>query len=51
MPQVQIGFRAVLGDENFAVLIGAHRAGVNIDVGIEFLNSYFDAATFQKSAE
>jgi hypothetical protein len=33
--QIQIGFCAIFGDKNFTVLKGRHRAGVNIDVGIE----------------
>ena len=37
MSEVEVGLRAVLGDEHFAVLIGAHSAGVDVDVGVEFL--------------
>ncbi len=33
--EVQVGFGAVIRDEDFAVLIRRHCAGVNIDVGVE----------------
>ena len=35
--QVEIGLRAVVGDEDFAVLERAHRAGVHVQVRIELL--------------
>jgi hypothetical protein len=34
VPQVQVGLRAVVGDEHLAVLVGVHRARVDIDIGI-----------------
>ena len=37
VPQIQIGFGAVVGDEDLAVLIGAHGAGVDVEVGVKFL--------------
>ena len=46
MSQVEIGFRAVLGNEYLSVLIRAHRAGIDIDIGIEFLRSHLIAAHF-----
>ena len=51
MAQVQIGFSAVFGYKDFAVLVGAHRAGVNIDIRIQFLGSNFQAAGLQKAAD
>ena len=44
MTEVQIGFGAVFGNVNFAVLIRAHCAGVYINVGVEFLSGYFKSA-------
>ena len=38
--QIQIRFRAVLGDVDLAVLIGAHGAGVHIDVGVQLLSGH-----------
>ena len=49
--EVEISFRAVVGDENFAVLERAHGAGVNIEVGVEFLQSDFEAAAFEKTTD
>ena len=36
--EVKVGFGAVLGDLNLAVLIGAHCAGVDIYIGVELLS-------------
>ena len=33
--EVQIGFRAVVGDEHLAVLVGAHSAGINVEIGVQ----------------
>ena len=35
--QVQIGFRTVIGDVNFAVLVRTHGPGIDVQVGIAFL--------------
>ncbi|MPN12361.1 hypothetical protein SDC9_159679 [bioreactor metagenome] len=37
MTEVKIGFRAVVGDENFAVLIWAHRSRIDVYVRIKLL--------------
>ena len=34
MAQIQVRLRAVVGDENFTVLIGAHGAWVHIEIGV-----------------
>ena len=36
VPQIQIGFRAIVGHKHFAVLERAHRAGVHVDIRVEF---------------
>ena len=51
VPQIEVGFRAVLGDEHLPVLIGAHRAGVDVDIGIEFLRSHLVASRFEQSSQ
>jgi len=33
--EVEVGFRAVVGDEDLAVLVGGHRPRIDVDVGIE----------------
>jgi hypothetical protein len=35
---VEVGLGAVLGDEHLAVLEGVHRAGVDVEVGVELLH-------------
>ena len=40
VPEVQIRFRAVIGNKYLAVLERVHGAGVNIDVRIKLLNGY-----------
>ena len=51
MSEVEVGLRAVLGDEHFAVLVGAHRAGIDVDVRVEFLRGDFESARFQQPAQ
>ena len=36
--EVEVGLTAVVGDEHLAVLEGVHRAGVDVDVGVELLH-------------
>ena len=33
--EIEIGLGAVVGDEHFAVLIRAHRARIDVEIGIE----------------
>jgi hypothetical protein len=42
--QVQVCFRAVVEHVDFTVLVRAHRPGIYVDVGIEFLYGNFKAA-------
>ncbi len=39
MAKVQVGLGTVIGDENLTMLIGRHRARINIQVGIEFTDA------------
>ena len=48
---VQVGLGAVLGDEHLAVLEGVHRAGVDVEVGIELLHRHPQAAGGEELAE
>ena len=47
MPQIKVGFRTVVGYEHFAVLEGAHGAGIDVDIGIELEHGYVQAARFE----
>src|SRR6185369_11061146 len=40
MPQVKIGFGAVIGNKDLAMLKGGHGPGVNIDIGVQLLHRY-----------
>ena len=35
--QIQVGLGAVVGDEDLAVLVGAHGAGVDVDIRVQLL--------------
>ena len=48
---VQIGFPAVIGDVNFAVLIRTHGPGIDVQVGIAFLEGDSEAPAFQQAAD
>ena len=48
---VEIGFGAVLGDEHLAVLERVHGAGVDIEIGIEFLHGDLQAASGEQLAQ
>ena len=49
--EVEIGLGAVVGDEDFAVLERRHRAGIDVDVRIEFLQRDAEAARFEQRAD
>ena len=50
MAEVEIGFRAIVGDKHFAVLIRRHRPGINVQVGIALLEGDAEAAAFKQTA-
>ena len=49
--EVEVGFGAVLGDENLAVLIRAHGARVDIYVRVELLRDNAQPLSLQHHAE
>ena len=51
MAEVEIGFRAVVGDEHLAVLVGRHRARIDVEVGIELAEAHAVAARLEQRAE
>ena len=51
MAEVEVGLGAVVGDEHFAVLGRAHRARVDIEIGIELAQADGIAARLQKRAQ
>ena len=51
MPEIEVGFGAVLGNEHFAVLIRAHGSRVYVYIRVEFLSGDFQSPRFQQSAK
>ena len=51
MAQVEVGLGAVVEDVDLAVLVGAHGAGIDVDVGIELLQADAQAAVLQQHAD
>ena len=51
VPEVEVGFRAVVKDVNFAVLERAHCPGVYVQIRVEFLYSDLQISGFQKRAQ
>ena len=51
VPEVEVSFSAVVSDEHFAVLIGRHRPGINVQVWIALLEGNLETAAFKKAAD
>ena len=51
VPEVEVGLAAVLGDIDLAVLERVHRAGVDVDVGVELLHGDAQAPALQQPAK
>src|SRR5260221_9430429 len=49
--QIEVGLRAVLGDEHLPVLERAHRSRINVDVRVELEKGDFDTARFEDRGE
>jgi hypothetical protein len=51
MPDVEIGFRAVVGHEDLAVLERVHGAGVDVQVRVKLLHIHPEPAELEQAAE
>jgi hypothetical protein len=51
MAKVQIGFGAVIGDEDLAMLKGRHRAGIDVQIGVQLAQAHRIAARLQQRAQ
>ncbi len=51
MTEIEIGLRAVVGHEHFAVLVRRHRSGIEVEVGIELAKADLVAPRLQQRAE
>jgi hypothetical protein len=49
--EVEVGLGAVLGHEHLAVLVGRHRAGVDVDVGVELLQRDGQAPRYEQATD
>ncbi len=48
---VEIGLRAIVGDEHLTVLEGVHRAGIHVEVRVQFLHHNAQPACGEKVSE
>src|SRR5258708_19122794 len=44
MPQVQVGLRAVISNEDLAVLVGVHSSGVHVNIRVQLLDCDVESA-------
>ena len=51
MAEVEVGLGAVVGDKDLAVLVGRHRARIDIEIWVELAQPDFVAARLQQRAE
>ena len=51
MAEIEVGLGAVVGDEHLAVLVGRHRAGIDVEIGVELAQADLVAARLQQRAE
>ena len=49
--EVEVGFGAVVGDEDFAVLEGRHGSGIDVEVGVELHHVDAQAAALKQAAD
>ena len=49
--EVQVRLGAVVGDEDLAVLVRRHRAGIDIEIGVELAQPDLVAARLQRRAK
>src|SRR5207244_2957933 len=51
MAEVEVGFGAVVSDEDFPVLVGAHRAGIDIQIRVELAQPDLEPARLKQRPE
>ncbi len=51
MTEIEVGFGPVIGDEDLAVLIRAHRARIDVEIRVELAQPHLEAARLQQRAE
>src|SRR6476660_3283209 len=48
MPEIEVGLRAIVGNEDLAVLVRRHRSGVDVEIGIELAQTHLVATRLQE---
>ena len=48
MAEVEIGLGTIVGDVNFAMLIGAHGARIYVEIGVELTQTDLESACLQQ---
>ena len=51
MPQVEVGFHAILRNEHFSMLVRRHGPGVDIQIRVKFLDGYGNVPTFENPTQ
>ncbi len=51
MSEIEIGLGAIIRDKDFAVLVGIHRPGIDIDVGIQLEKRDLQPAAFEEVSD
>ena len=51
MAEVEVGLGAVVGDVDLAVLVGRHRARIDVEIGVELADADLVAARLQQRRE
>src|SRR5690606_6024006 len=51
MAEIEIGLGAILGNEHFAVLEWTHRAGIDVDVGVQLQHGHLQPACLKNGTE
>ena len=51
MTEIEIRFRPVVGDIAFAMFVGIHGAGIDVDIRVQFPKPYFEAARLQEGSQ
>ena len=49
--QIQVSLCAVVGDKDLTVLVGAHGAGIHVDIGIKLLDGDLVATSLEQAAQ
>ena len=50
VPEIEVGFSSVVGDENLAVLKRRHGAWVDVQIRVEFLKGHLEPAALEETA-